>query len=1709
MMGRFKGFIVISFFLISCIPKPEAVQVMTCRPEDVKTSTALFEVAKVSARVIEKPSKGPIPSQFTLSFEACIYDANKFTKTTLPGADFQILTYNPFSKTDNKEKTSIQLFRIPEDLQQKQYIAIRRTTGANGCLQWQETYNYPVPTKNQWIYFERTFKNAGGQVVVPLIVNPWLHSVSESDRFYDVRPKYNDVKEITDSLYKMAEDPSAAQKGREDSVQKCLMSRSLTHIFDHLKEKGKAVLYANEINIVVTYPSGTPPKEQYKIKERNVTYLDGRGGSESRGLFLDLQLEIPLKFMSENIGVVKPQPVEQGRFQVTPMLIARVGDQIKRLHRDIKPAVESVISGDSPLRVHFPYIHIPYDHSTASFELYLKVEAVGEGADNIKPLYRVYSIPHSNISSLGGRQRLTPISLSAEEESSSFSALESEGGAIEEYAQDNKRYAVRYNNVNGAGGEDLFAKKESPLRPHPSEGFYEAGDLSVVLERMRFFAVYNDRGQGVCESVVQREVVWTGSVTIQDLKKQGDKNLSNYPVDVYVQEYEINDQGKLDCVKKEGLYARHGESAAVGSCKQQTPIQKGGKTLTSGELQFRYKISHKVYDTQRFFIRKFIFRFSQQYKPVEKMVVFVPWEYGFLTYQDVTGQWEAEKQGQEVHYDVPLENILDADMDLPPPALRLDQYGVMLIEPSYTVSDSLDINTIKNLMVVLRPTITRFDSQARTIRAAPFALPRGYYLLRMILLKGPQEGSNGRRKIVSSDMRINPVRRLQSFFEGSEYSQLYDRYFSLFQKRANSAESMSSSNFEEFKTDISRMDNEIINVLSKDNVRANAFRFRKAGICLNEEFNPNCGKPYQAEDYISHYDTLAYSENGAVNAFVNFELSTEKFRHLGSRNIVIIQVYPTDPKGYKYLSDESGSKTCRIDILNSQWRPYTDHDLVNTPHWGLSSFSGQGAFNRVHPMDESLLASLIRSEENPEAPLLPLEEEFSGKASEEIQQALKYARSKLDAAENIPSDWDLDLSQDRFKEYCSGTTPDEEESSHLRACLCFERKGSRDEWNSELSYRTRPPSRETVQACKLLAQKLDRLDNIQSHFQEINPVENMPQDRKRYCEASTRGSSNSYNGGESDVSEDGKAFRECVCSNTSQDSLTLAMAQCFAKNQGVQVIEVAKDSRFLKDLNQVDEFFQYNAALAQKIIKPLSGAVSAFVSLMSSIFGDDEAESGRRQNDQDHLEYMNYTQVMGEDALAGYKLQNLSSISSVKQQDLRRFIKEGVQADRRNQPEERSFLHLMCYFWFDKYYKNFFDAGQISSMYDFHRRNEFILEGQAVNAEGVSQSSSLRLRFGQLRQLQQNPFSEPGVSWSIKMPYMHFASPLLPFIYTGAASGKLPNQHPYYRCLKNPLYFFHFERKVMVGKMSDRPGDVEYQSGHVYSFITNEVQSADMREGWGIRSQFSVGSEVKASLGAVIGVGTRASAEKSISDTHERSKRKGESSVASVTLAVNQVNIQLGFEQYRQCLLIRPKRAAFKGYGDEIWSSHLGDAVQSVISGGYSKNQEEFIQFAYKYFGLLLCDEEVNDSDQVLHVDESYYYIHQFFAGHYEFMSRTIYHNRPFVQLIRGKHSMDKFETLVKGEDYKLWNGEMPGHLNLKQRSVDHNLIQAFEETRLDWAGFMEGIYTHSSPNDHYLFSSDRQDAEPSASAKFNESLLEKLDDWFDWSSERKVPKMD
>ena len=320
--------------------------------------------------------------------------------------------------------------------------------------------------------------------------------------------------------------------------------------------------------------------------------------------------------------------------------------------------------------------------------------------------------------------------------------------------------------------------------------------------------------------------------------------------------------------------------------------------------------------------------------------------------------------------------------------------------------------------------------------------------------------------------------------------------------------------------------------------------------------------------------------------------------------------------------------------------------------------------------------------------------------------------------------------------------------------------------------------------------------------------------------------------------------------------------------------------------------------------------------------------------------------------------------------------------------QSKGLFYMLCaIFWFDKhdgYGKHFFDPTLISNHYQFYKEQFHLLKEQALLPSNAFHPNDLLddvIHHTNVIQAE-DPFDPFGTDIDSLQSTKNIQSlKQNPFRILTQTDGN----HPFYRCIRNPLLFFHIERKVMVGQLSSDSSQFQYGNGHIYSLLTDQTEGASVQMDWSKREAWDVMNvELKASLSAPLkifsgGLGARTSVNISQQNQNSLSKRGDERMSKSIALAVNQMNVQMAFDQYKQCLLIRPKSQAFRqgnDVPDSIWNDDFADH--------FSEATQSFIRLAYLQSGLLICDEEKELGDNInepLSVNEKYYYIQQFLEG--------------------------------------------------------------------------------------------------------------------------------
>ena len=1697
-MTRYSFLILLVFSIVSCLPQSQQETPLVCLAEGAHR--ALFEVDKIEYKFepLPDPSESILDSNFLVDFTACIKDAVK--EEPMKNHSFGIHTFR-----DEKEPEETIKDTLCENVE---WGCIPVDTDNNGCITWGESHSFALPAEQKWIGFKRAITHRTGIKVIPMAINPWLPVGSKvvDLRFRDEASLLAEGR----SIFYLHEQINDEHKLEKSPIQECKEEGSLDQAFSYLGEKEKkAFLWVNKVTFDPSrkvHPNNPDYKKIYKICDESLSLeecdqscdddsLSDEGCEQNRKLdrkggFLDLNLKIYVDITSEDeSGRIdyKPVPTES-EFEVTFYLISEPDETNNGKYYMLHRPVESVetTAGKEYIHLDNTLLHIPYDTIKGTSILLLQVKSLG--AEDMEPFYGVYKI-NKSIRALHD----TPIDLSLK--SSKLASSKQRGGfsKVESYRKRIKEYKEMF---------DVFHKDDNAYTVHKpkvgKDGFDYFEGLALSLFRMRFARVKASGDSSTCESPVKRWVVYLGEVCLRDpVIKQ---NFEKKPVTVTAQDMWMsrNSEGRI--------IVRWDDE------KLPEKIVDDMQADNNGCIQFTYELDHKLYDVQKYFMKKLTFRVGDLEE--SEYVALNPWEYGFLTYQKFTQaykNWYAvhkkynECKSQDRPKDCPnikqaedgLEDRLE-DFELrlagplfsenvEPPVLRLNEYRSVIIEPSYNVEPSLDVQIVKNLQMLLQPTIVRQDSPGEGIRQIPRILPIGYYLIRFIIAKGPQETAEGQRLIMDrfsldplqSGLRLfdsvsvfNRVFNMRKIFgriahniqipmnnrrvehsrnaideleiytqeledvrdELQELSQNseYEKYEELLKE----LESLRKTNatLEPLRQKLEDAHNKYLNLYDNIDYEAYGERFKTAN--AKEFSGDGCQKGdrlpcFKSGDYIDHFDTLAKSENGVLSVFVKFDFNVEHFRHLASKNSILIQIYPTDPSEYRYVNaEETEGNNCVLDIDNTTFKPFPTcvdkesgndndncHELKIPAHWGLFFNTEFGMVNITWPTTQDFTKVFSQHIKNP----IEIDGEFYRQLKEEAEELGKMENA-IDYVRGIPENNKVDVDRpydahfknfvtnmdrvnvDEFIQYCENIKKQiaDIESSDLI--------GDENSLLEELflvdlvCYESMQDSSTSISGRKL-KQQIRKYFTYRD-FHEVrargkNPMEEfrvVQSQEGSFCDEKVH-KATAFGIDENDWTESAVSYRNCVCSPPNEEFITSKMARCFAKSQGLVFVEDNMDflDRLKGSVFRINQDFEFS-----------------------------------------------------EDNLA--QVVNQSGI--------------------KNPIFPKDFLQSMCHLWFTEYYKNYLSLDHVRDIYNKSVSNlEFLYNNSYMEVPEENQLENLD--FDTFKDILNSP---NGMAQWFHAAY--FNKNYEPFEDYKKTSD---TDHPFYTCFRDPLQFFHLERKVIVGELDTESDRTWYKSGRFYSLSVQASQGAQTRVEQSKKQQIS--SSVRGDARAEIPIIKRIlikttfaggiSADASRAGTVSASEQNATDSSKSVPLGISHVQMDLALKKHRSCLLIRPKGNAFEEVPNTYWKKDL-QKTETFWASNISEDAISWKRLPYTNAGLLICDEESSDP---LEISENYYYVHQYFGGHsYEFMSRTIYHNRPYTEIIRGREQMNKFIRSIQdvtynresrmADPFKMKN--LIKHLDMDRTQLDLNLIQAFEQNALDWSGFYQGIYTYPDLISYY-----------------------------------------
>ena len=744
--------ILLVFFIVSCLPRsPQQEAPLVCVEEGA--DRALFDVDEITyefERLRDSSEEDILPSNFLLKFKACIKDSLK--SQPMRNRKFAVHTFRDKKESESKIKNTL--------CENVEWGCIPVGTDNDGCFRWSERYNFALPAEQRWIEFKRVIAHRTGLSLIPMMINPWV----SKPQILDIRPQFgnkDDYLTNDKTTFNLHRDRDDSHKIDELPIQKCKEEGNLDQAFRYLSvNEQKAFLWVGEVVFNPSRkirPDSFDYKNIYKIcddllsvEECDQSCDDDSLSTEEceqnrkldrKGGFLNLNLQIPVQIFSDDkSGKLNPKLVPAGtRFEVTFYLLSEIGRNSSNgngkthymFHRRVAPittvATEKYINLDSAL------LHIPYETTEGTVTILLKVKSLGE--KNMEPFFGVYDIQGSSIEELHGPAGGLPLR-GSDAESQKKEIQKKYRDIFEKFHEENAYY--KYKPTVGIDGFDY------------SEG------LALELSRMRFARVKASGDSSTCESPVKRWVVYLGEVCLED--PSINQSLKNRPVTVTAQDMWISP-------RKEGRI-----TVELDDKKPPEIIVDNRQTDNKGCIQFTYELSHKLYDVQKYFMKKLTFKTHDQ--EASEYVAINPWEYGFLTYQEFTQAYENWSDVYKKYNDCKspdrpkdclniikkAENELEQKLkdieaqlasplfseNVKSPVLRLNEYRSMIIEPSYNIEPSLDVQVVRNLQMFLQPTIVRQDSPGEGIRQIPRILPIGYYLIRFIIAKGPQETAEGK-----------------------------------------------------------------------------------------------------------------------------------------------------------------------------------------------------------------------------------------------------------------------------------------------------------------------------------------------------------------------------------------------------------------------------------------------------------------------------------------------------------------------------------------------------------------------------------------------------------------------------------------------------------------------------------------------------------------------------------------------------------------------------------------------------------------------------------------------------------------------------------------------------------------------------------------------------------------------------------------------------
>ena len=533
------------------------------------------------------------------------------------------------------------------------------------------------------------------------------------------------------------------------------------------------------------------------------------------------------------------------------------------------------------------------------------------------------------------------------------------------------------------------------------------------------------------------------------------------------------------------------------------------------------------------------------------------------------------------------------------------------------------------------------------------------------------------------------------------------------------------------------------------------------------------------------------------------------------------------------------------------------------------------------------------------------------------------------------------------------------------------------------------------------------------------------------------------------------------------------------------------------------------------------------------------------------------------------KLQQMY-LPAMDEEALHKVLENGIHTGNLHNWEVMTFLHSLCGFWFNHFYSEYLEQEQLDILFENHMDHFRYYKGTLdylSNAQGSYQQyqdlyeamekynltpmqesflntqnpfawhKKERLSLGPLLVRGNNtavsntsPFltstlhdslNEIGAKAWLQTGSIDTTTPQISLNPWSVVSSSLlqNHRHPYFKCIANPLNFFHTEKKIIVGDIGSDYSDLKYEYGLTFSYNLQKAFDYAYSTQWSMSRSFSasLGTGFTAlggldKLGGALNPlkivnpfiefnGVKLSGDWGTSRSDADSNRRQHSlrfSDESMYFQVNKSVISIRLKNFRHCLVVRAKNQAFEGYHSDtikVWKEEL---------------ENNFVQrIPYIKSGLLLCSKDISDKElsAPFEIKEDYYYLYQLMPmDRGQFQNPLSFRNRPYIMSVRGRTEMEKLSFLlhsfVEGdkkegvEDYNPYVF-MTNPYNTSPRVAEGTREMIQQAKVWDKTGFYPGVYDVNYDQEHY-FLRDRtriNNMSPEEDKK-KWGLLERLGDW-------------